>query len=54
MMLRKDLVNLIKRSTCEFVVVLVFVVTIKNESPVELVLNSTCESLCFFSNKNIQ
>ena len=28
-------------------VVLVIVVTIKNESPVEMVLNSTCESLCF-------
>ena len=28
-------------------VVLVIVVTIKNESPVEMVHKSTCESLCF-------
>ena len=32
-------------------VVLVIVVTIKNESPVEMVLNSTCESLCFLVTK---
>jgi len=33
------------------VVVLVIVVTIKNESPVEMVLNSTCESSCFLVTK---
>ena len=32
-------------------VVLVIVVTIKNESPVEMVLNSTCESSCFLVTK---
>jgi len=30
---------------------LLFVVTIKNEDPVELVLNSTCESSCFLVTK---
>jgi len=28
-----------------------FVVTIKNEDPVEMVLNSTCESSCFLVTK---
>ena len=32
-------------------VVLVIVVTIKNESPVEMVLISTCESSCFLATK---
>ena len=36
---------------CEVVVVLVMIVTIKNEDPVELVLNSTCESSCFLVTK---
>ena len=32
-------------------VVLLLIVTIKNESPVEMVLNSTCESSCFLVSK---
>ena len=35
-----------------FLAILLFVVTIKNEKPVEMVLNSTCKSSCLLVTKN--
>ena len=34
-----------------FLAILLFVVTIKNEKPVEMVLNSTCKSSCLLVTK---
>jgi len=51
MMLRKDLVNLFLSDGSCILSDLLFVVTIKNEKTVEMVLNSTCESSCFLVTK---
>jgi len=51
MMLRKDLVNLFLSDSSCILSDLLFVVTIKNEKTVEMVLNSTCESSCFLVTK---
>ena len=52
MMLRKGLVNLFLSDSSSCILSdLLFVVTIKNEEAVEMVLKSTCESSCFLVTK---
>jgi len=51
MMLRKGLINLFLSDGSCILSDLLFVVTIKNEEAVEMVLKSTCESSCFLVTK---